>query len=68
MTEADKVCLANLGLQSLFRQVDIDLNQRLITASVGPYYPYKVYLDAILSSNIEDTKGILKNKLFHKDS
>ena len=51
----------------MFRQVDIELNQRLITASVGSYYPYKVYLDAVLSSNIEDTKGILKNELFHKD-
>ena len=36
--------------------------------SVDPYYPYKAYLDAVLSSNIEDTKGILKNELFHKDS
>ena len=68
VTEADKVCLANLGLQSLFRQVDIELNQRLITASMGSYYPYKAYLDALLNSNIEDTKGILKNELFHKDS
>ena len=68
VTEADKVCLANLGLQGLFRQVDIELNQRLITMSVGSYYPYKAYLDALLNSNIEDTKGILKNELFHKDS
>ena len=66
VTEADKVCLANLGLQS--RQVDIKLNQRLITASVGSYYPYKAYLDALLNSNIEDTKGILNNELFHKYS
>ena len=35
VTEADKVYLANLGLQSLFRQVDIELNQRLITAKCG---------------------------------
>ena len=68
VTEVDKVCLANLGLQSLFRQVDIELNQRLITASVGSYYPYKAYLDALLNSNIGDTKGILNNELFHKDS
>ena len=70
VTKADKVCLANLGLQRLFssRQVDIELNQRLITASVGSYYPYKAYLDAILNSNIKDTKGISKNELFHKHS
>ena len=36
--------------------------------SVGSYYPYKAYLDVVLSSNIKDTKGILKNELFHKDS
>ena len=52
----------------MFRQVDIELNQRLITVSVDSYYPYKAYLDAVLNTNIEDTKGILKNKLFHKDS
>ena len=66
--QEDKVCLANLGLHSLFRQVDIELNQRLITASVGSYYPYKAYLDAILNSQPGDTMGILKNELFHKDS
>ena len=64
----DKVCLANLGLQSLFRQVDIELNQRLVTATVGSYYPYKAYLDAILKSEEQDTNGILKNELFEKDS
>ena len=46
--QADKVCLANLGLQSMFRQVDIELNQRLITASIGCYYSDKAYLDAVL--------------------
>ena len=68
VTKADKECLANLGSQSLFRQVSIELNQRLITVSVGSNYPYKEYLDALLNRQIEDTKGILKNKLFHKDS
>ena len=68
MIEVDKVCLANLGLQSFFRQVDIELNQRLITVSLGSYYLYKGYLDVVLSSNVKDTKGILKNELFHKDS
>ena len=58
VTEVDKLCLANLGLQSLFRQVDIELNRRLITMSMGSYYTYKVYLEAILNSNIEDTKAI----------
>ena len=47
----DKVCLGNLGLHSLFRQVDINLNQRLITASIGSYYPYKAYFDTILNSS-----------------
>ena len=64
----DKVCLANLGLQSLFRQVDIELNQRLVTATVGSYYSYKAYLDVILNCNEQDTKGVLKNEMFHKDS
>ena len=52
----------------MFRQVNIELNQRLITASMGSYYPDKAYLDAVLNSNIEDTMGILKNELFYKDS
>ena len=62
----DKVCLTNLGLQTLFRQVNIELNQRLVTATVGSYYPYKAYLDVILNCSEGDTKGVLKMKCFTK--
>ena len=68
VTKDDKVCLANLGLQTLFRQVDIELNQRLVTATVGSYYPYKAYLDMILNCSEEETRGVLKNEMFQKDS
>ena len=68
LLKEDKVCLVNLGLHSLFKQVDIDLNQRLVTASVGSYYPYKAYLDAILTSSNEEVETVLKSYLFHKDS
>ena len=65
---SDKVCLVNLGLQSLFRQVDVDLNQTLITASVGSYYAYKAYLDVLLNSSFEDAERELKTELFYKDT
>ena len=58
----------NLGLHSLFRQVDVDLNQKLITASVGSYYPYKAYMDVLLNSSFEESERELKTELFYKDT
>ena len=51
VTNLDNVALVNLSLHSLFRQVDVMLNQKLITSSVGVNYPYKAILDVLLSYN-----------------
>ena len=37
VTKEGKICLANLGLQSLFKRLDIELTQRLITVNDGFY-------------------------------
>ena len=48
--------LANLGLQTLFGQVDIQLNQKVITSSCS-YCPYNDYLDAILNIGAKMPQG-----------
>ena len=58
--EENKECLENLKLHSLFRQADIELIQRLITASVGSFYPHKSYVDVIICSKERDPILYLK--------
>ena len=41
LTDADHVGPVNLSLQSLFNQIDVSLNDRLISPST-PTYPYRV--------------------------
>ena len=43
-----KVGFVNLALQSLFRQVDVTLQQQNTTSGVGLNYPYKAMIDTLL--------------------
>lgn len=52
--EQDKVCLVNCPGGSIFRQVDLNLQQTLITSSIGTNYPYKVILDILLNTGVND--------------
>ena len=49
ITKDDNVSLVNLSLHSLFRQVDVSLQQQVITPTVGVNYPYKAMLDVLLN-------------------
>ena len=62
ITAADKVAFANNAGNSLFRQVDIKIQQKLVTSSVGTNYPYKALLDALTGYG-----PCLENQLFFKD-
>lgn len=68
VTATDNVALVNLSQHSLFRQVDIMLNQKLITSTVGVNYPYKAMMDVLLQYG-HDAKGSqLQAEGYIKDS
>lgn len=47
----ENIAMTNLSQSSLFRQVDVTLNQQIINPSVGTNYPYKSYIDVLLKYN-----------------
>lgn len=67
VAEDAKVGPVNLWLHSLFSQVDVKLNGKLITPSVNTY-PYRAYLETLLSygSDAKDTQ--LTSELWYKDA
>ena len=55
----------NLTLSALWRQVDILLQNKIISPDIGTAYPYKALLD-VLSSNKDDVQ--LQSEYFYKDT
>ena len=64
---ATKIGPANLWLHSLFSQVDIQLNGKLVTPSVNTY-PYKAYLETLLSYGSDAKESQLTSELWYLDS
>ena len=62
-----KVAPVNLFLHSLFGQLDIDLNGRTISDGRSAY-PYRAYLETLLSYGEEDKNTHLISSLFYKDT
>jgi len=62
-----KVGPVNLWLHSLFSQVDLQLNGKLISPSVNTY-PYKAYLETLLSYGSDAKKSQLGAELWYADS
>ena len=56
----------NLWLHSLFSQVDVQLNGKLITPSVNTY-PYKAYLETLLSYGSDAKESQLSAELWFSD-
>lgn len=68
LDSTDKVGFVNLPLQSLWSQIDIELQQKLISSKVGTNYAYKAYLDTVLNSSSSQQMAQLTSQLFYKDS
>jgi hypothetical protein len=68
---ADEVAFVNFPLHSLFRQVDVALNQQIISASTGVNNGYKAILDVLVNGihNPSNPKNCthLQSALFFKD-
>ena len=62
----NKVALANIPLQTLWRQVDVEIQQQLISSS-GTSYPYKAYLDVLLNYGSDAKSTQFQSQLFHRD-
>ena len=61
----DVVGLVNLSLHSLFRQIDVNLQQKNISPDIGSSYPYKAMLDVLLHTDLNETK--MESEFFFKD-
>ena len=57
----------NLFLHSLFSQVDVSLNERLITSST-PTYPYRAMIETLLSYGHDAKRSQLSSALYYKDT
>lgn len=68
ITNEDTVALINCPAASIFNQLDVSLQQKLITSSVGSNYPYKAILDILLESGVNDHLSWLAIGGFIKDT
>ena len=69
VTEDDKVAFVNNAGNSLFRQVDVKLQQKLVTSSVGTNYPYKAYLDSLTGYGPSvESQLFVKDRAEHMDT
>ena len=62
ISEKDKVAFVNNPGNSIFRQVDVKIQQKLVTSSVGTNYPYKAILDGLIGYG-----PCVENQLFVTD-
>jgi len=67
ISQTDDVAFENLGIQSLWSQVDISLQQKVISSRVGTNYAYKSYLDVLLNHSQDQMENQLTSQLFYKD-
>ena len=62
------VTLINLPASAHFRQVDLSIQQQVITSSVGSNYPYKAIFDTLLESGKSDQETWLTLAGYYKDT
>lgn len=67
LTEDDKIGPVNLFLHSLFSQVDISLNDRIISNSSNTY-PYRSYIETLLNHGYDSKTSQLTAEMYYKDS
>jgi hypothetical protein len=60
--------MVNLGLHSLFRQVEVTLNSTSVSNDVGCHYPYKALLDVLLLYGYDVKETMLQCEMYFKDT
>lgn len=66
-TNIDKVAPVNLTLHSLFNQVDVHLQQELVSSIGSQTYGYKAYIETMLEYGPDAKRSQLQAQLFYKD-
>ena len=66
--EEDKVAFAQLPLSTCFRQVDIMLNQTLMSSQIGVNAPYKAVLDHLVYKETDYLNSSAQTGLFYYDT
>ena len=54
-------------MHSIFRQIDLSFNQKIVSPDIGVNYPYKAIIDILLTSNNEMIESQGYAALFLKD-
>ncbi|GFU58839.1 uncharacterized protein F54H12.2 [Trichonephila clavipes] len=67
LTDDDKIGPVNLFLHSLFSQVDISLNGRIVSSSNNTY-PYRAILETILNHGYDSKTSQLSSEIYYKDT
>ena len=65
--DSDQVGPVNFPLHSIFRQIDLSFNQKIVSPDIGVNYPYKAIMDILLTSNDEMVTSQGYAALFLKD-
>jgi len=63
----DKVLPINLTLHSLWRQVEVQLNQTNVDQSVGVNNPYKCYFQTLLNYSGDSKESVLQSEMYYQD-
>jgi len=64
----DNVTVINFPLQSFWSQIDVTLQNQLVSTDLNTHYSYKSYIDALLESNPADEDILLPSQLFYRDT
>lgn len=63
----EKTGIINLPLQGMFSQIDVYMNNKLVSVNSNNY-PWKAYFKVILSSGSDEQNSQLQSQLFMKDN
>lgn len=65
--DTDTSSIVNLPLQSMWSQMDVYMNNKLVSVNTANY-PWKAYIKTMLNSGADEQKSQLQSQLFMKDS
>ena len=67
LADAEDIAPVNLFLQSLFSQIDVSIQGKVLSSTSG-YYPYKAYIQSLLRYGSDAKESQLTTQLWRKDT
>lgn len=68
ITPKDPVAFSNLPLQTIFKQIDLTLQQQNVSSGVGQHYAYKAMIDTLIKYDLEPKITQKQAGLYFKDT